>query len=384
MKRALMYSSVASMIYQFNMDNIRLLISQGYAVDVACNMEQSSTISAEKLTAMKRELQEMGVRVFHVPVPRKVTALKQIWNSMKLTRKLLNENGYDLIHCHSPIGSVVCRLAHRFSKGYECAKMIYTAHGFHFYRGAPLANWLMFYPIEQICARFTDVLITINKEDYALAQKKMPVGEVAYVPGIGVDTHKFRDVNIDREQKRSSVGLTENDLVLLSVGELIDRKNHAAVVRALARLTDKRVKYLICGRGPNEEKLETLARELGVGDQLMLLGYRTDIAELLQIADIYVFPSLQEGLPVALMEAMSAGRAVVCSEIRGNTDLIENHVGGYLVPATDDQQYAEKLTVLLYDEQLRERMGEHNVQAAEAIDKKNVYPLMERIYSEMH
>lgn len=377
MKRALMYASVASMIQQFNMENIRLLLEQGYEVDVACNMEQGSTITQEKIEAMKLELEAMGVNVFHIPIPRKVFAVGSIINSFRVSKQLMNERNYSLIHCHSPIGGMICRLANRFSKRYGKVKMIYTAHGFHFYKGAPKKNWLIFYPVEKICAFFTDVLITINQEDYTLAQKKMKAKQVVYVPGVGVDISKFSQQNTVEQGKQSALGIDEKAVVLLSVGELSVRKNHEIVIKALAKLQNKRFHYIICGLGPLQQQLEQLVSELHMTSQVRLLGYRSDISEILASSDVYVFPSLQEGLPVALMEAMAAGKAVACSKIRGNTDLIDEN-GGVLFDPSNVDSCAEAIQTLLRCDM--RAMGEYNTNKIRFFSTEKVNEMMKGIY----
>ena len=336
MKRALMYASVASMIQQFNMKNICLLLGQGYEVDVACNMEQGSTVTQEKIEAMKQELETMGVNVFHIPVPRNVTAVGGILKSFRASKQLMNERNYSLIHCHSPIGGMVCRLANRFSKGYGKTKMIYTAHGFHFYKGAPKKNWLMYYPVERICGHFTDVLITINREDFALAQKfrLKKNGSVQYVPGIGLNLSAIEAAVEKRKDLCEECGIASDSVLMLSVGELNDNKNHGSVVSVLNQLPHN-VHYLICGQGDNESQLESLAESLGCGDRLHLLGYRGDVTSVMKSCDLYVFPSKREGLSVALMEAMACGLPCFASNIRGNCDLITNSVNGMLLPLED-------------------------------------------------
>ena len=375
--RALMYASVASMIQQFNMENIRLLIDSGYEVDVMCNLEQGSTITAEKIAAMKAELEAMGVRVIHSPIPRKITAIGGILSSFRMSRRVMAQGEYSLIHCHSPIGSVLCRLANRFSGRYGKARMIYTAHGFHFFRGAPLMNWLIFYPLEWFCARYTDVLITINQEDYALASKKFGAKQVVYVPGIGVDVDKFRLPQSTRADKLAQLGLDEGDTILVSIGELSVRKNHEVVLRALAKAPLSNYRYLICGLGPLKDELNKLVCELGIQDRVHFLGYRNDIAQILNTADLYVFPSLQEGLPVALMEAMAAGRAVACSRIRGTTDLIEAE-GGVLFEPHDIDGCADAIAKALSSDLAR--MGSFNARKIRDFSREAVASSMADLY----
>ena len=376
-KRALMYASVASMIQQFNMENIRLLLADGYEVDVACNLQQGSTITPEKIAAMKAELEEMGVRVFHVPVPRKISAIRDIVTAFRMTRDIIAQGEYSLIHCHSPIGGVLCRLANRFSGRYGKARMIYTAHGFHFFKGAPLLNWLIFYPLEWFSSRYTDVLITINLEDFALAQKKMKAKQVVYVPGIGVDVTKFRNAAAASREARESLGLADGEMLLLSVGELSVRKNHEVVLRALASLKLDAYQYLICGLGPLEERLRDIVRELKMEDRVRFLGYRNDIPQIMNAADVYLFPSLQEGLPVALMEAMAAGKVVACSRIRGNTDLIEKD-GGVLFDPVNVEECADAIRSLLDADY--GQMGRFNAEKIKGFSREAVEKQMFEIY----
>lgn len=332
MKRALMYASVASMIQQFNMDNIRLLRENGYEVDVACNMEQGSSISDERVAAMKRELEASGVRVTHVPVPRKVTAVGDIFRSVSQTRKLMNERRYDLVHCHSPIGGLTCRLANRLSRHYRHTRMIYTAHGFHFFKGNhPLKNFI-FRTIEAFCARFTDTLITINREDYAAAStfRLKKGGRVEYVPGIGIDLDRIAGFSPKRQELCASLNIPESGTLLLSVGELNDNKNHRTVVEVLDKLPQD-YHYLICGQGANKDALKALAKEKGCENRLHILGYRDDVPSVMKSCDFFIFPSKREGLSVALMEAMACGMPCFVGNIRGNCDLITEEAGGALL-----------------------------------------------------
>lgn len=330
--KALIIASVASMIDQFNMQNIQLLLDNGYHVDVACNCKEGNTISDERIRNLIDRLAAKGVPIIHVPIPRKISDVNGIKMSLSQVKKMCDENQYNLLHCHSPIGSVVARLAARDARK-KGTKVIYTAHGFHFYKGAPKKNWIMFYPIEKICSTFTDVLITINKEDYEFAKKYMNTKRIEYIPGVGIDTKNFILEDFDKATKRRELGIADADFMIISVGELNENKNQEVVIRAIAKMKRDNIHYFIAGKGDKEQYLIDLARKLGVN--LHLLGYRTDIVELLNTADLYVFPSKREGLSVALMEAMAAGLPCVASKIRGNVDLIDEGKGGYLFEPTD-------------------------------------------------
>lgn len=321
--RALMLASVASMIDQFNMDNIKILLDIGYDVDVVADFVDGGTITPERTEDLKNRLETLGVSVYHVAIPREIFDIKKIIKAYKQVRMLCNDRQYKILHCHSPIGGVIARYAARKARK-SGTKVIYTAHGFHFYAGAPKKNWLLFYPIEKMCSRWTDVLITINKEDYRRAKKDFYAKKVVYVPGVGVDTDKFHSFLINAAEKRAELGITDTDIMLLSVGELSQRKNHEVVIRAIRKVNNPGIKYFICGKGESDAYLTSLIKESGLKSQVKLLGYRTDISELCQAADLFVFPSHQEGLPVALMEAIACQTPVLCSNIRGNTDLVKD------------------------------------------------------------
>ena len=319
--KALMLASVASMIDQFNMDNISILIDLGYEVHVIADFVDGGTISKERIENLKARLADMGVIIFHVAIPRKISAISQIVIAYKKVKKLCDVNRYKIVHCHSPIGGVIARLAARDIRK-KGTKVIYTAHGFHFYDGAPKKNWLMFYPIEKECSRLTDVLITINKEDYKRAKRAFYAEETIYVPGVGVDTDRFDSGLIDTEQKRTELGVDKDQYMFLSVGELSERKNHEIVIKALSQIDTVDYRYFIVGKGELEKYLTDLIQSLGLENKVYLLGYRTDVSELCQAADLFIFPSRQEGLPVALMEAIACKTNVICSNIRGNVDLV--------------------------------------------------------------
>lgn len=379
MKRVLMLASVASMIDQFNMSNIRLLKELGYEVDVACNFEYGNTCSQEKIDSLKKRLDQDGIRYFQIDFTRKVLNLKQDYVAYCQVKKLLAENCYEFIHCHSPIGGVVGRLAGRRAK----VKVIYTAHGFHFYQGAPLLNWLIFYPIEKWLARYTDVLITMNEEDHQRAIKKLRAKRIEYIHGVGIDTAAFDKQNVDCTEKRNQMGIPRDATVLLSVGELNDNKNHAVVIKALKEINNPSCHYVICGKGEEEKSLEQLAKEVGVEKQLHLLGFRADVAKIYAVADIFLFPSKREGLPVALMEAMASGLPVVASQIRGNTDLVLDGTTGYLVPFDDVQAYTDRIEKLLAEPEMREKMGEEGRSRVQKFDQSRVCREMRKIYQDV-
>ena len=331
-KKALVVASVASMISQFNMPFIKMLQESGYEVHIACNFKQGNTCDRKQIIHLQKELEESGAVYFQVDFCRNVARVDKNLKAYCQMKKILKENKYKLVHCHSPIGGMAGRVA---AKKYRKRglKVIYTAHGFHFYKGAPLLNWFLFYPVEWLLSYWTDVLITINKEDYKRAKRSLHAKRTEYVHGVGINVSKFRDGKIDICKKRRSLNLKKDDVMLFSVGELNENKNHSVVIHALAEMNNPQIHYFIAGSGRLKEKLGQLSEKLGIEKQIHLLGYRNDIRQLLQIADIYLLPSRREGLNVSLMEAMASGVPCIVSRIRGNVDLIAN--SKYLVAADD-------------------------------------------------
>ncbi|MEH7085348.1 glycosyltransferase family 4 protein [Neobacillus drentensis] len=380
MKRALMLASVASMIDQFNMNNIAILQDLGYRVDVATNLEFGSSTSQERVYKFKQELLQQKINPFHIPFPRQITNIKNMFSAYKIVRKLINQNQYEIIHCHSPIGGVIARLA-SMSARRKGTRVLYTAHGFHFFHGAPKQNWLIFYPIEKICARFTDCLITINTEDFLQAtSKKFPAKRIMYVPGVGINSEGIKQVFIDKSKKKAEFGI-KDECVLLSVGELNDNKNHEVIINALVQI-DRPIKYILCGKGEKLDYLKNLTKELNIEDKVIFTGFRTDISEIMHICDIFCFPSYREGLSVALMEAMASGLPIVCSEIRGNVDLVKDQKGGYLLNPDDVNAFGKRIEKLVNDKELRISMGQFNMDYIKEYDFKIVNKNMESIYKE--
>lgn len=321
-KKALCIASVASNLDNFNRDNVKILLELGYEITLASNFSTEEDVnSPEKIKDFINEMEGAGVEIVQIDFTRRIFKVGQHIKSMKQVGNLLNQR-FDLIHCHSPICAAITRFVARQHRNEEGTKVIYTAHGFHFFKGAPLKNWLIFYPIEKALSRYTDVLITINKEDYTRAKKKFKAKKTVLIHGIGINLQKFNTSFNQVPDKRISLGIGQSEIMLLSVGELSVRKNQGLVIRSLSALNNANIHYYIAGIGSMETTYKELATELGIQNQVHFLGYRTDISELCQSCDVYVFPSLQEGLPVALMEAIACKKPVICSKIRGNVDLI--------------------------------------------------------------
>lgn len=338
------------------------LVWSGCTVDIACNDSE---------TKVSDFYSELGCKVYSIQASRSplnrgnLTAIKQL-------KKLVEENEYDIVHCHTPVAAMCTRLACRKARK-QGTKVFYTAHGFHFYKGAPLKNWLLYYPVEKLCAHFTDVLITINQEDYALAKKKLKAKQIEYVPGVGIDLKKFSGVAVDKTAKRQELGIPEDATLLLSVGELNENKNHETVIRAIAGMD---VYYIIAGKGGRQGHLEQIIEELGLTSRVKFLGFRKDVGELCGAADIFVFPSFREGLPVAVMEAMASDMPVVCSRIRGNTDLIDENGGVLFDPHSVEDCRAAIQKAVAAD---KKQAGAYNLEKVNAFSSVSVNKQMTQI-----
>ena len=324
MKKALMVATVED-FFNFELNDINILQDMEYEVHLAANSEN-----------VQRPIELENVKKHHIPFSRSPFGKSNIAAYKKLKMLVISE-GFELIHCHTPVGGVMGRLVgHKYG-----IKTIYTAHGFHFFKGAPFLNWCIYYPIEKFLARWTDILITINKEDYELAKKKMHAKQIEYVPGVGVDTEKFESTVVDRSEKRKELGIPENAFLLLSVGELNKNKNHEIVIRALAKLNNSDMHYVIVGKGDLYDYLIDMSRKLGIEKQVHLVGFRNDVKDIYKASDLFVFPSFREGLSVSLMEAIASKIPVICSNIRGNVDLV---IETSLFNPTDVRDVVDKIS----------------------------------------
>ena len=348
---------------------IKGLLDEGHTVDIATNETTSPVAECYR---------EWGCRVFPISTSR--SPLK--WGNVKAIgeiRRLVLAEGYDIVHCHTPIAAVCTRLACKKARK-KGTRVIYTAHGFHFYKGAPRKNWMIYYTAEKLCARHTDVLITINREDYDLAQRKLKAKRVEYVPGVGVDVERFRSARADRNAKREELGIPADAFLAVSVGELNQNKNHETVLRALAECGVERIHYAVAGVGNKREELLALAESLGVGDRFHLLGYRSDVAEIYHAADACVFPSIREGLGLAAIEGMACSLPLIVSDNRGTRDYSENGENALVCSWNSVTEFAAALRMLEGDGALCRRMGEKNVEIAPKFDQAVAMRKMREIY----
>ena len=296
----------------------------------------------------------------------------------KELKSIIDEGDFDMIHCHTPVAAFLTRLAARDARKKGC-KVVYTAHGYHFYKGAPLLNWLVFFPAEWIASFFTDVLITINREDYKFSRKHLHAKRLEYVQGVGVKLERFQNHSAERDAIRASLGLGKDDFVLLSVAEMTKNKNHRMMLEAMARIPNPHVHLLCAGRGQELENNIALCSQLHLMHRVHFLGYRSDVPQLYAAADVFLFISFREGLSLSLMEAMSSGLPCIVSPIRGNVDLITDRKEG-IYARLHPKSIAEAIVSLESDPELRRTLGEAAKEKVQAFSLDTISKRMEDIY----
>lgn len=377
-KRALMFASVASMVDLFNRDNIKILEGLGCEVTVACNFSEGSVYSKRQAKHFMNELELAGYDVINVPVPRSVYDIGGMVKTVIRLSSELRKRHYDIVHCQSPIGGVLCRIAAMRARKHG-TKVLYYAHGFHFYKGVPVKNWMIYYTVEKMCSHITDRILTLNREDYKRASRHFHA-RVEFVPGVGLDIGEIDAVPDEKKKVCKELGIAPNKKIVLSVCELSERKNCLVAVKAFLRLNRSDAVLVLCGIGSQEEMLKQYVKEAGANDRVIFAGFRNDIIKMFKAADIFVFTSKQEGLPVALMQAMACSLPVVCSRIRGNTDLVKDGVCGYMYDPMDVEGFSEGLEELLDNKAICHKMGKINRRRVRRYDIASVNEIMRNIY----
>ncbi len=373
-KKALIITTISGFVPQFEINNVRILQEMGYEVHYASNFEHPVYDFDTRLFA------DMGIITHHFPIEK--SPFHGIRNTAAFfcLKKLLQTEEFDLIHCHNPMGGVLGRLAGwLYAPG---AVMIYTAHGFHFYRKAPLKNWLMYYPVERLLAHKTDIIVTINREDFERASHFLlkKNGKVWQIPGVGLDVRRFHPEPGTRTEEKKKLGFPENSFLLLSVGELNSNKNHQAVILALAQLRDKAVFYGICGRGKGRKKLEKLIVKEGLQDHVKLLGYRKDVESVLHGADCFIFPSRREGFGMAAVEAMASGIPLITSDCRGTREYMMHGKTGLVCRDNSPDAYATAIEKMKTNASVRNTMGRVCRKQALQFSKEESARVMRLVY----
>lgn len=349
-------------------------------IEAALNLDYEVYLGTNRYKPEELEC-SYPVHLYDSHTYRSITAFSDNMVAFQNLSNVVKKGNIEVIHCNTPVGGMIGRLVGR---KYHVKKVIYTAHGFHFYKGAPLFNRTVLKWAEQLMAHWTDAIITMNQEDYEAAKKfkLRKDGKVFLVHGVGITLSEFVNPQ-NREKKRNELGLKPDDIALISAGDLVARKNYRVAIEAIAKANDPRLHYFICGRGPELENLKKLAEEKKVLNNIHFLGFRNDVKELFFAADIFLFTSLQEGLPRSMMEAMACGLPCIASSIRGNVDLLENGVGGYLNSVNDIDGFAKSIITIANDRETRKKMMKNNLNRIKNYDVKIVKKEIEKIYKEV-
>lgn len=371
MKKALITATVQSHVAQFHKPLMKLLKENGYEIHVAArdNLVEKNGLSLE-----------FADQVFNIPFARSPFSKNNI-SAYKQLKAIINRCHYDLVSCNTPVGGVLTRMAAKKARK-NGTTVYYTAHGFHFYKGAPLQNWLVYYPVEKLMAHKTDKLITISDEDYRLACNKIKT-KIERIHGIGANTAKYFPACREKCMEiKNEIGAADATPVLICTGELLDNKNQAAAVRAVAALKKDypQVLLMLAGNGPKLEELKALAQNLGVSQNVRFLGYCTDLEKYINASDIAVACSFREGLGMNVIESMLCAKPVVASNNRGHRELVQEGKTGFIVDARDPQAFAEKIRCICRDGQLYQSMSKQALTAAQPYREENVREELETIY----
>lgn len=351
MAKRILITCTDSMMKQFLEPHVINLVNNGYEVEIACS---------EVLNRFKEVQEDLGgtVKIHHLSLKRSPLAIPAHFKGYRELRKIINGGHFDLVWTNEPVMGVVTRLAAQEARR-NGTKVLYMVHGFHFFKGAPFVNWLIYYPIERIMAPKADCICTINKEDYARAQK-MKVDRVEYIHGVGIDTSRLHKNG--QTDLRKEIGVGEDAFIVLSVGELNKNKNQQVIIRAIAETDDPSIHYVLCGKGDQRENLEKLSRRLGVADRVHFLGYRKDVVDICSQADVFAMPSKREGLPVASLEAMYCGLPLVNSNIRGLSDVTEDGVSGFVRNPDDVHGFADGIKRVKCEATKNYKMADNNME----------------------
>jgi glycosyltransferase involved in cell wall biosynthesis len=357
------------MIWHFLMPHIKHLQDAGNVVECACPRRGFWFDDIKE---------KCGVVMHEIPFARSPYRFLQNRRAFKMLKKVVKDGGFDLIHCHQPLCGVMGRkVGAKFG-----IPVLYIAHGFHFFKGAPLKNHLIYKTVERRYAKKTDALVTINSEDYEAACK-MKAKRTYKINGIGYERDRTNGIIFNKNELQAEIGLSDGDIVLISIGELNKNKNHKVIIDAVNRIENEKIKYVICGQGPRLKEYKEFVEKRGLENKVKILGYRKDVRNILKLADILIMPSLREGLPITMIEAMYEGLPIISGDVRGCRDLVEHNANGLLVNLKEKTGFVKAIEILAADKELRLKMGIENKQRAKKLYLENVLVQMEKIYDEI-
>lgn len=384
-KKALIITNQSGFLWKFELSNVKLLQDLGYEIHYASN-------SAEEGYYYKPEnLKQMGIIFHNIEIARSPYMIRMNWNALRELIQIIENEGIDIVHCHTPVGGLLGRMAGVLSS--LKPKVIYTAHGFHFYKGAPWINNIVYQGVERLMAIFTDELVLINKEDYlkACTFRLRRNGKIHRIPGIGIDLSQFYPASEEEKRKiRKKIGIDEDAFFILSVGELNKNKNHRTIIQVMKKITDDnildgKVIYGICGDGFLRNELRHFADENCSKDQIRFFGYQCEIRDYYAAADVTVFPSRREGFGMVGLESLAMGIPVVASDNRGTREYMQHGKNGYVCRYDDIDGFIAGIKKIreLSSAELKE-MRCFCVNSTRDFSKENTNLIMQSIYEELN
>lgn len=381
MKQVLIITNQSGFLWKFEMENVRLLQSMGYRVHYASNSDE------EGYHYDSRQLDELGVVYHNIEIARSPYMIGMNYRALQQLKKIVEEEHISVIHCHTPVGGVLGRLVSVLSE--HKPKVIYTAHGFHFYKGAPLMNNILYKSVELFLAPFTDALVLINKEDFDSAKRfhLKKRGKVYQIPGVGIDLHNFTAVDIAEKKKyKEKLGINKDTFFILSVGEVNKNKNHMAVIHAIKKMKEDasistNFIYGICGDGFCMDELEKYVEMIGLQDSVLFFGYQSDVRPYYAAADVTAFPSIREGLGMAGIESLAMGVPVIASDNRGTREYMINGENGYVCDAMDVDGFIDGIEkVMTLTDKERDELSQSCVASIQRFSKEYTNEIMTEVY----
>ena len=374
MKKVLIITAISGFLPQFEKNNVKLLRKAGCEIHYASNFKNPIYAFNEE------DLKAQGIRLHQIDVAKSPFKFGTNLRAVRQLLRIIRENDIEIIHCHNPMGGVAGRVAAGLSK--KKPYVIYTAHGFHFYHGASKKNWLLFYPVEWLLARMTDILVTINREDYERA-KRLPLkagGAVFQIHSVGVDKERFFPKKEINEEKRRELHVPADAFHIVTAAELNKNKNQKVIIDAISTLPQEDIYYSICGKGQGETFLRKLVKEKGLENRIRFLGFRTDMQEILQTADCFAFPSYREGLGVAAVEALLCNVVLVASDNRGTREYAVKGKNAFVCKADSIPEFAQAIGTLYKDKELRAKMSRNGRTSAMEFTVGEVEKTMKKVY----
>jgi len=369
-KKVLFVATVASHIKGFHEPYLKLLHDNGYKTYVASkdNLNDNDTIN-------------YCDKFIEIPIERSPYKLSNI-KAIKELKKIINEEKFDIVHCHTPMGSVVARIATKEARKKYGTRVIYTCHGFHFYKGAPKLNWFLFYPIEKFLSKYNDTLVTINKEDYELARNKFKkrCSDIHYLPGIGVDSSKFI-LNMDQKEKdnlRKKLNISDTDFIIIYPARLCYDKNQSLLLQFMKKIDNNNIILLLPGRDEYKGNYQKYVKDNNIKN-VLFLGERNDISKLLKISDLLIASSIREGFGINLVEALTCEIPVIAVNNRGHREIIKDGTNGFIIKNSIDD-LINKFNLMYNNKDLYKKIKLNCVKSVEKYYLYNTLKIMKKIY----